>query len=64
MKQCNDVSPVSINQIPALLAEDKQPFNQLDTTHSEARVDAKEFKDVCRLDELRAQFDMESSPLK
>ena len=46
VKQHKDGNPVSLNQIPALLAEDKQQLNQLDTAYSEARVEAKEFKDV------------------
>ena len=62
--QHNDASPASLNQIPASLVEDKQPFNQLDAAHSEARVDAKEFKDGRRLDELQAQFNVKSSSLK
>ena len=64
VKQHKDGNPVSLNQIPALLAEDKQQLNQLDTAYSEARVEAKEFKDVRRLDELQAQFNLKSSSLK
>ena len=64
VKQHKAGNTVSLKQIPALQAEDKQQLNQLDNAYTEARVDAKEFKDVKRLDVLQAEFNVKSSALK